>query len=476
MKDAKSVKQNTGADLRAMAEAKLAAQAAAVEPKTPRQQLDEHKATVRRGLRGFVEVGTSLGLISKLKLFREDGYATFDDFVTSEFEVSRAWAYRAIDAARVVTLLSQVETIASTIVNQSQALELAPLVKSTAAMVTVVEATAARGPVTAERLKAVRVELFPNPKVIDGEIVPDRAEIEAPKSPIVEAMTQAIEEVQTAAVTPPGVPADGGNTPEEPNLPKPPASGPSSGGVGDGSDVTPDEVGAESADAGRSRASRKKENLLATQRGDAARRLRYFESGALSAAGPAHHFMDVPCAAADDEDAVLRWAADLFDTTCLDCLRAVVASTDSPVEDLSGSQAAVPSTGAPAGQPQDPDGSEAEGLVATTDRPGIDHPDPHLGEAPVAPPAPDAGVTPRFDGGEDVGREAVEGEAGPSSSTDPAMAVMGPAYALLSALDELDYDVVSPMLLDREWSALDSLAVALPAAVELLHRWKEKGA
>lgn len=193
-KNVPDVKRKSGADLRAQAEARLTAQQTAVEPKTPREQLDEYKETVRRGLRSFVEVGTVLGLILRLRLYREDGYASFDEFVTAEFEASRAWAYRAIDAARVITQLSQVETNASTITNQAQALELVPLVKSVEAMAKVVETAKARGPITAELLKTVRLELFPNPQVIDGEVVPDRAAIDAPKSPLVEAMSQAIEE------------------------------------------------------------------------------------------------------------------------------------------------------------------------------------------------------------------------------------------------------------------------------------------
>lgn len=611
-KDAKSVKLKTGADLRAQAEARLSAQA---REQTPRAILDGYKEVIRRGQRGFVEMGTALGLVNKQNLYREDGYGSFEAFVVAEFEMPKTTAYRLIEAARVVTQLSQVGTIASTITNQAQALELAPLVRSVKAMASVVETAQARGAVTADLLKAVRIELFPNPKVIEGEVVPDRAQIEAPKSEVVEAMTQAIKDATDAsaraggpaAAQSPSDPTDPGRAPvgqaEQVEQQPEPTSGPVPPSPGDGPDVTPEHQHVEGSTGGPGECSaecacgvtfdgfdthaeaiacldqhiadpksgidedvrlgdgaaepdeveqyscekcggeiprderavpqarcekcdpegvHRRSDLpdgglgqcelcaatdLETaamvgeaapdapaftprQREDAARQLGYLESGALTVTGAVKHFSDVDCDAAEEQDEAPRWASEIGKTTCLDCLRAVVASTDSPVEartdtTVDSSQADLPSTGgqdsapatpmagaAPAGTTPSPDVPVDTGSVAT-DRPGIDHPRAEVGEAPTTSTSV-AGVTPRVDDRGAVDRDEVEGEPAISSSTDPASALMGPVYALMSVLDELDYDVVPQMLLEREWSALDSLAVSYPAAVELLHRWRKR--
>ncbi len=727
------------------------------------REFRKHKKTIADRQRDFVSLGSALGYINAKRLYRLDGYDSFEDFVEVYCEMSRSYAYRQIDAARVVAILSPTgdkSRAGDQVKNEAQARALVPLGLDRDAMLAVLATTQKRGRITASALVEVRVELYPHTRVIDGEVVPDRAEIEAPKSPLVEAMHQALEDAKAAtddlhrkldetAAGESNTPADDGNesthiTRETPSagdglkaapvpgnpqsadggdmspadgaelpemLSAAPASGPSATSSVDGPDVTPkdgidedvrlghgaceacgeaidpdqvaqgyarcgdcdpdgDHLRPELDEGGRGQCAMcaaadletaatvgEPAGFTARQREDAARQLGYLERGVLNVVGSVKHFMDVECPIAEAADETPRWAAELGKTTCLDCLRAVVASEsvaegssggptpglgnidlvdarwranirkeagkrlaqglgvdqglhffphkkvpqtcgegaegtwvysigettcvrcleaiahhqDSPVEDQSASQARVlPSTGvdSPAAEHNDPgalvaeqpgplvhiesryapkgapecfgtggdrpqerlseltcpacllwlagdgadfaarwlavgrlvpdDSSGAPSVaseapaggddrpwdsslteagpeaVATHDRPGTGHPDPHLGEAPVAPPAPDAGVTPRSDGGEDVGRDEVEGEPGPSSSTDPASTLMGPAYALLSALDELDYDVVSPMLLDREWSALDSLAVALPAAVELLQRWRSK--
>lgn len=95
------------------------------------------------------------------------------------------------------------------------------------------------------------------------------------------------------------------------------------------------------------------------------------------------------------------------------------------LDSSTGASEASPPVEAPAGQLQDPDGSEA--VPPPIDRPGIEPPTA-VGEAPASGISPAAGVTPQVDDGDGVDREAVEdGDVtAPTdlSSTDPASAFM----------------------------------------------------
>jgi hypothetical protein len=455
-KDPKGVKQKSGLDLRAEAEAKYAGRV--VVEKTPRQQLDEHKETVRRGMRGFVEVGTALGLIAKQKLYKEDGYATFDEFVAAEFEVSRAWAYRAIDAARVITQMSQVETNASSIVNQAQALELAPIVKSVEAMARVVEVAKARGPLTADLLKAVRIELFPNPKVIDGEVVDERPAIEAVL----------------------------------------PASGPSASPSVDGPDVTLDvvhlvsqfrpqtapecAVGDGKTIGGASRTTcpaclawlagrdgwKWVHGASKAYPGDPAceRCGRELDEGIVKAA-------QTRCITCDPDR--LHYAVEAGGA-CEPCA-ALGLETAALVAEMGAAEdsAAAPSeaASAPAGQPLVPDVPEVVPMVAT-DQPGIDH--PLVGEAPT-PASSVAGVEPSPEAGVLTGGDEVEGEAGPSSSTDPdepfadaAWTFMDGWRAFVRQVAGVDVEAVGPMLREDEFTELYGDLELLREQVKKLQR------
>jgi hypothetical protein len=178
--------------------------------------LRKYKALVKKHQRDFVETGTALGMIRVQGLHKEAGYASFEEFVESEFDMPKTTAYRLIDAARVVTILSQVGTIQSKITNQSQALQLVPLGRDKAAMVAVIEGAEARGSkITAASLEAVRTELYPHVKVIDGEIVGDRLALEGADDPI-------DEDDQTAAEAASRL-ADGGT---DTTSAVPPAAGP----------------------------------------------------------------------------------------------------------------------------------------------------------------------------------------------------------------------------------------------------------
>ena len=184
-----SVKSKSGAELRAQRANRAAAPVA-----TRQQQLEQYRSVIVRRQRDFVETGTALGLIAKEQLFKEAGFASFEAMVVGEFDMSTSTAYRLVDAARVVTILSQVGTVEAKIRNQTQALALAPLGKDRDAMVLVIAAAEARGRVTADLLAEMRVELYPHTEVIDGEVVePARA---------VEGMRAAIEQAAAATAEP----------------------------------------------------------------------------------------------------------------------------------------------------------------------------------------------------------------------------------------------------------------------------------
>jgi len=194
-----SVKTKSSAELRAMRDARpAAAQSDARRPgaiapvKTRRQQLDDYKGVVDRRQRDFVEIGTALGLIRKEGLFEEDGYRSFEEFVEREFDMTRSYAYRLVDAARVISILSPMATLeepGSKIKNEAQARQLVPLGKDRAAMLAVLAAAEKRGErLTAAALADARDELYPDKKIIDGDIV-------RPKPAVVAGMRKAITDV-----------------------------------------------------------------------------------------------------------------------------------------------------------------------------------------------------------------------------------------------------------------------------------------
>jgi hypothetical protein len=182
-----------------------------------RDDYRRYKSIVTKRQRDFVETGTALGMIKRDELHKEGGYPSFEAFVETEFDMPRTTAYRFIDAARVVTILSQVGTIQEKIVNQSQALQLAPLGHDREAMTAVVTEAERRGRITAAALDQVRTELYPHVRVIEGEVV--RPPIGAPERPAIagadpldsfpeaqQAVEKKLHQQAAAGVTPP---ADG---------------------------------------------------------------------------------------------------------------------------------------------------------------------------------------------------------------------------------------------------------------------------
>jgi hypothetical protein len=323
---------------------------------------------------------------------------------------------------------------------------------------------------------------------------------EAPKSPLVEAMTQAIEDAQTAAEPLADIedPADGG----EGGLTAPddlPASGPSASPSVDGPDVTPDvvhlvsqfrpqtapecAVGDGKTIGGASRTTcpaclawlagrdgwKWVHGASKAYPGDPAceRCGRELDEGIVKAAQTRcitcdpdrlHYAVEVggacePCAALDLETAAL--------------VAEMGAAEDS---------AAAPSeaASAPAGQPQVPDVLEVVPMVAT-DQPGIEPPIA-VGEAPT-PASSVAGVEPSPEAGVLMGGDEVEGEAGPSSSTDPdepfadaAWTFMDGWRAFVRQVAGVDVEAVGPMLREDEFTELYGDLELLREQVKKLQR------
>jgi hypothetical protein len=86
--------------------------------------LQQLEAVIESGLRTFVEVGVALMEIRERRLYREQGFTTFEDYCLERWKMSRPRAYQLMEAAYVVGNLS---TIVDKPKNEAQARELAPL-------------------------------------------------------------------------------------------------------------------------------------------------------------------------------------------------------------------------------------------------------------------------------------------------------------------------------------------------------------
>jgi hypothetical protein len=149
------------------------------------REFRKHKKTIADRQRDFVSLGQALGYVRIKKLYKIDGYATFEDFVEQQCEISRAHAYRVIEAARVVAILSPTgdkSRAGERVKNEAQARALIPLGRDRDAMLAVLDAAEKRGRITGAALAEVRVELYPHTRVLEGEFREGGLpEIEAPK-------------------------------------------------------------------------------------------------------------------------------------------------------------------------------------------------------------------------------------------------------------------------------------------------------
>jgi hypothetical protein len=90
----------------------------------PAQRLVLLEATIRRGLSTFIEVGNALAEIRDARLYREQGFRTFEDYCLKRWRWGRNYANKQIAAARVIQNLG---TTVPNSITERQARELASL-------------------------------------------------------------------------------------------------------------------------------------------------------------------------------------------------------------------------------------------------------------------------------------------------------------------------------------------------------------
>ena len=91
---------------------------------TTTRTLGELESVIERGLQTFVEVGAALKEISEGKLYREQGFSTFEDYCKQRWGWERRQAYNYIAATEVA---ENVQSTAHSIPSLSQAAELSVL-------------------------------------------------------------------------------------------------------------------------------------------------------------------------------------------------------------------------------------------------------------------------------------------------------------------------------------------------------------
>lgn len=373
-KDAKSVKHKTGADLRAQAEARLSAQAG------PAAEASRRADVIRAGLTNYAATMDKITEAYQRQDWKALGYESFNAYAGGEFGEARVKLTPEHRAQILPAFLA---------VGMSK--------RGAAAALGVDE-------------KTIRNDLR-------------GADNSAPKkkSPLVEAMTQAIEEAQAAADEP-NTSADDGDQPGPSMPPAPSASGPSASPSVDGPDVTPETA-----------------------------------AGGLNVAPPVD--------GADE-------ARQSLDVPAGDGPNAIRPVPGNPEDSSPEASEASPQGEAPAGGDRNGHRAGADpAAVATPVEPGIDHPDA-LGAAP-GDASSRAGLPDGFDMGRDGDRE-VEGETGLSSSTDPA-AIVGDFQAFVRRVDDTyDPDVAGPLCTEEQMTALHTAVDDLAQFVGLLERWRNK--
>ena len=88
------------------------------------QNLQELETIIETGLRTFVEVGEALLEIRDRRLYRES-HKTFEDYCRERWGMSRIYAHRSIEAAKIAKILLPIGNISS----ESQARELVLLAR-----------------------------------------------------------------------------------------------------------------------------------------------------------------------------------------------------------------------------------------------------------------------------------------------------------------------------------------------------------
>lgn len=67
--------------------------------------LAQHESVIERGLSAFVDVGNALVAIKAGKLYRESGFASFEDYCSRRWDISRSRGYQLVAAAATVEAL-----------------------------------------------------------------------------------------------------------------------------------------------------------------------------------------------------------------------------------------------------------------------------------------------------------------------------------------------------------------------------------
>jgi hypothetical protein len=140
------------------------------------ERFAELERVIERGIGTFVDVGRALLEIQQRRLYRSAGHRTFADYVVRRWDLSSTHAYRQIEAAKVVAILSPIGGMPLP-ANEAQARELAPLVDDPEAVRAVwaetvrhgegrVTARAIRARVTARRPRARPTGQVPLPRRI----------------------------------------------------------------------------------------------------------------------------------------------------------------------------------------------------------------------------------------------------------------------------------------------------------------------
>ena len=76
------------------------------------EELDRCETTISRGWNSFIEVGEALLKIRDARLYR-DKYERFEDYCRVEIQYQKSQAYRLMDAARVVRLISPIGEVSA---------------------------------------------------------------------------------------------------------------------------------------------------------------------------------------------------------------------------------------------------------------------------------------------------------------------------------------------------------------------------
>lgn len=88
------------------------------------RSLADYEAVIEAGLATFVEVGEALLAIRDGRLYREAGFARFEDYTRERWGFSRSRAHRLIEASEVAAMLP-----IGNIANEWQARELVPVLR-----------------------------------------------------------------------------------------------------------------------------------------------------------------------------------------------------------------------------------------------------------------------------------------------------------------------------------------------------------